>query len=89
MWDKHINVIWRNLWVVSHLLNVLRYEASSNFFVTGDEEESFGLRGTLGLHLLEAEVIVHHLPDLLHLRDSRLLYHQERGHKYYNTDEGT
>lgn len=52
---------------ISHLLYVLGNEASGHFLVTGDEEESLGLRGTLGLHLLEAEVTVHHLSDLLHL----------------------
>lgn len=55
------------LTIITHLLYVLCNEASSNFLVTGDEEESLGLGGTLGLHLLEAEVTVHHLSDLLHL----------------------
>lgn len=52
---------------ISHLLYVLGYEAPGDFLVAGDEEESLGLRGTFGLHLLEAEVTVHHLSDLLHL----------------------
>lgn len=52
---------------ISHLLYVLGNEAPGDFLVAGDEEESLGLRGTLGLHLLEAEVTVHHLSDLLHL----------------------
>ena len=51
---------------------MLRYKASTDFLVIGDEEEGLGLRGTLGLHLLEAEVVVHHLPDLLHLTNSIL-----------------
>ncbi len=53
---------------VFYLLYVLCYKASTHFLVVGDEEEGLGLRGTLGLHLLEAEVTVHHLPDLLNLR---------------------
>lgn len=70
--SKSINFrsfFWHHTWYrqVSHLLYVLRYQASSHFLVIGDKEEGFGLRGTLGLHLLEAEVIVHHLSDLLNL----------------------
>lgn len=57
----------------SYLLYVLCYKASSHFPIIGDEEEGLGLRGTLGLHLLEAEVVVHHLPDLLHLTNKQLL----------------
>lgn len=51
----------------SYLLDVLRYETSSHFLVNRDEEERFGLRGTLHLHLLEAQVIVHHLPNFFNL----------------------
>lgn len=58
---------------VSYLLYVLCYKASTHFLVVGDEEEGLGLGGTLGLHLLEAEVTVHHLPDLLNLRDKQLM----------------
>lgn len=54
----------------SYLLDVLRYETSSHFLVNRDEEERFGLRGTLHLHLLEAKVIVHHLPNLFNLRET-------------------
>lgn len=46
---------------------MLCYEAAAHFLVIGDEEEGLGLRRTLGLHLLEAEVTVHHLSDLLNL----------------------
>lgn len=46
---------------------MLCYEAACHLLVTGDEQEGFGLGGALGLHLLESQVIVHHLPDLLHL----------------------
>lgn len=49
------------------LLNVLSDKASGHLLVIGDEEEGFGLGRALGFHLLEAQVIVHHLPDLLHL----------------------
>lgn len=52
---------------------MLCYKASTHFLVVGDEEEGLGLGGTLGLHLLEAEVTVHHLPDLLNLRDKQLM----------------
>lgn len=57
---------------VSYLLDVLCYEAAAHLLVIGDEEEGLSLRGTLGLHLLEAQVVVHHLPDLLHLRNKQL-----------------
>lgn len=56
---------------------MLCYKASTHFLVVGDEEEGLGLRGTLGLHLLEAEVTVHHLPDLLNLRNTHLMSHKE------------
>lgn len=56
---------------------MLCYQASTHFLVVGDEQEGLGLRGTLGLHLLEAEVIVHHLPDLLNLRNKQLQYSEE------------
>lgn len=71
-WWSFTNV----LIIISYLLYVLSYETPSHFLVIRDKEEGFGLWGTLGLHLLEAEVIVHHLPDLLNLRN-RLLYIQE------------
>lgn len=61
----------------SYLLYVLCYETSTHFLVVGDEEEGLGLRGTLGLHLLEAEVIVHHLPDLLNLRKTQFMCSEE------------
>lgn len=54
---------------VSHLLYVFCYKASTHFLIVGNEEKGLGLRRTLGLHLLEAEVTVHHLPDLLNLRN--------------------
>ena len=53
----------------TYLLNVLGDKASCHFLVVGDEKEGCGLGQTLGLHLLEAQVIVHHLPDLLNLHN--------------------
>lgn len=53
--------------MVSHLLYVLCYEASTHFLVIRNEQKGLGLRGTLGLHLLEAEVTIDHLSDLLNL----------------------
>lgn len=52
---------------MSHLLDVLRYQAATHFLVIRNKEKRFGLRGTLCLHLLEAEVTVNHFPDLLNL----------------------
>lgn len=64
-----MNIGWHRA-AISYLLYVLCYETAGHFLVIRDEEEGFSLRGAFGLHLLEAEVIVHHFPDLLDLSNS-------------------
>ena len=53
-----------------YLLDVLCDEAAGHLLVVGDEQEGLGLGRTLCLHLLEAQVVVYHLPDLLHLKQT-------------------
>lgn len=71
----------------SHLLYVFCNKASAHFLVIGNEEKGLGLRGTLGLHLLEAEVTVHHLSDLLNLRNKQCTRREERV-RWFLFDQG-
>jgi hypothetical protein len=57
---------------------MLSDQAPSHLLVIGDEQEGFGLGGTLGLHLLEAQVIVHHLSDLLNLTAQQIVRHPRK-----------
>lgn len=53
------------------LLDVLSNKAACDFLIIWNEEEGFGLWWDFGLHLLEAQVIVHHFSDLFNLKSSK------------------